>query len=1194
MNLTRRNWGLGWTPSVDPVNGNPGGLLRMDNLYLDEEGAVTLAAGIKEIAGGFSDYIDRIYSKQIGSNESIWVGLHNPCTSLQRSAAGDFSDRVTLASGAFGSRACFGDGLGRVFVVAGDTRLKDSGTATQNLGLATPGTPTIGAISQAQLIFQGTFTVDVGTDNSHDAYGEYFLIDHSLSGVCTDALSGAPINTYTIGSGASGDAQNDLFKFEVIPDDPTHVTQLKIDIIMNATDFYSFTWASGAKGGDPTQVLLAGLQQVTTLQILRSDFDRFGTDSTQDWSTVTKIRFSVISDLQMNITFRNAKFLGGIQGAINGQYLYIQVNRNNTGNYVGISPISIPSAPVAVLNGKVHLTPSACEAQVTDVWFYRKSNITDPTSTSVQLDQYYLCATTTPGVAVDDTTGDLDLIRQGIVANQFLKTLLAGDPNSINDTIIGIEGVFNERMLYLSSKYLYLSDRLNPDAIDSRYIIKAFGDPTESNLWVRRLTNNVHILATSKNNYEISGTLLDLPDGSIDATIVGIGEAYPSISHDNAYVNGKIFYMAADGVRYTSGSNSLYLSETLRLLFQGRTRAGFPPFLISRYATDYQMSAGKTRLYFIIPAQDGTRWLVVYDNKTNTWRVQVTDPISVFATPSDRVLLGYNNVMLGVNLFQLDTSTGFRDTGGSLLSGFNFNFTTVFDDNGQPRNRKDTFTLKLILDTGGSNVTVQIQKDSNDPTSGWTTLSNAVSSTGESTKYFDLSNITLGFRYAVRIIDTNGVTVFKLYELTIEYDPRPEQVNYLRIPNSNLGTISRKRFQNYAFVIDTIGNNVTFTPYIDNSNSGVLPANSVLSTNGKVTVRHDFTQEQLGVDIGGILNGGPFEFYGPNLEEVVSEKLPPPSKYLVIPANDYGSPNRKRHTSYKFQINTRGLNVTFTPIVDGVPYTSSTFNTSTKRTVEHYFQVVEGDVIGIDIGGVLDGGGNPFEFYHTIVPQKIEVLPDRLEYLRIPNTNLGHAGRKRIRTIPIIIDTFGRTVTFTPLVDGSVIGATSALVTNGKTTTYHYFDVDVFPVDIGGILSCGTGPFEFYDLGTPELVEVLPVGKRYDMVGPLTFDKVGKVFGFRLRAVPTGGNTSDLNMPYTVVTDINPSIPAILSNTLTGTVPLQFGIDQTIDINFPKGINTTQLRMTLGPCDHPFHRYTVQFKVSMSGMESDSRWVTAR
>ena len=40
QSLVREKWELGWTPAADNINGNPSGLLRMDNLKLDSIGAL--------------------------------------------------------------------------------------------------------------------------------------------------------------------------------------------------------------------------------------------------------------------------------------------------------------------------------------------------------------------------------------------------------------------------------------------------------------------------------------------------------------------------------------------------------------------------------------------------------------------------------------------------------------------------------------------------------------------------------------------------------------------------------------------------------------------------------------------------------------------------------------------------------------------------------------------------------------------------------------------------------------------------------------------------------------------------------------------------------------------------------------------------------------------------------------------------
>src|ERR1019366_7588713 len=183
------------------------------------------------------------------------------------------------------------------------------------------------------------------------------------------------------------------------------------------------------------------------------------------------------------------------------------------------------------------------------------------------------------GVAFVDNLSDTEILQMNadgtLFPNLFLQTLNSQDiPHPLFDDILAIEGIYNERMLYMTSGSLYLSDRLNPDAVDTRYTLKPSGDPGEKNLWLKKLTNNVLILATTKDLYEITGTLLDLPDGSIDVNMIAIGEAYPPISRDVCHHDNGLYYIAADGLRVTTGSNSTNVSPQLRPMFQNVILAG--------------------------------------------------------------------------------------------------------------------------------------------------------------------------------------------------------------------------------------------------------------------------------------------------------------------------------------------------------------------------------------------------------------------------------------------------------------------------------------------------------------------------------------------------------------------------------------------------------------------------------------------
>ena len=462
----------------------------------------------------------------------------------------------------------------------------------------------------------------------------------------------------------------------------------------------------------------------------------------------------------------------------------------------------------------------------------------------------------------------------------------------------------------------------------------------------------------------------------------------------------------------------------------------------------------------------------------------------------------------------------------------------------------------------------------------------------------DVTGIDIGGTLASLV----GPTPFEFYGTITPQNVEvlPDRLEYYKILANNYGTPNRKRHTSYKFQLYSYGYPVLFTPIVD----GVSYTPTTFTTGIKKTVEHFFTQGEgdvIGIDIGGILQSvaqppQPFEFYGTVVPQQI-EQLPDRLEYFVIPANNYGTPNRKRHTSYKYQINTNGSPVQFTPTVDGIPYTPSIVNTPSKRTVEHFFTQGEGDVIGIDAAGTLQSFyGIPFEFYGTVIPQKIEQLPDRLEYFRIPNNNFEIAAPKRLRTIPIVIDTYGQNVLFTPIVDGVNLPQTTVLNSTGKKTLYHYFGTDVFGTDYGGVLQSAGGtnplvPFEFYGFGTPENVEILPVPKKFDQLGPMRFDKIGKLFGFRVRLIMNGSTTS---MPYAIYGDPSATNPTNLNPIYSNSFPVNPTIDDVYEIQLPKSINTDVFRLVLGPTADSFHRYDVRVKVIASGMQSEAKWIPIR
>jgi hypothetical protein len=194
--------------------------------------------------------------------------------------------------------------------------------------------------------------------------------------------------------------------------------------------------------------------------------------------------------------------------------------------------------------------------------------------------------------------------------------------------------------------------------------------------------------------------------------------------------------------------------------------------------------------------------------------------------------------------------------------------------------------------------------------------------------------------------------------------------------------------------------------------------------------------------------------------------------------------------------------------------------------------------------------------------------------MRLSSTNWGSAARKRIRTIPLVIDTKGQNVTYIPTIDG-VAYPSAIFNTTEKRTVLYYFDSDAFGIDVGGTLT-GSG-FEFYGMLQPEVVEVLPVAKRLDQLGPIEFKKLGKLFAFRLRVIPTGSS-----IVYRV----------FMQDSLvdSGTLVVTPNVQAMYEVRFPKFIMGQVCRIEL-QANQEFHRVYGEYQVALSGAETSMKWV---
>lgn len=204
--------------------------------------------------------------------------------------------------------------------------------------------------------------------------------------------------------------------------------------------------------------------------------------------------------------------------------------------------------------------------------------------------------------------------------------------------------------------------------------------------------------------------------------------------------------------------------------------------------------------------------------------------------------------------------------------------------------------------------------------------------------------------------------------------------------------------------------------------------------------------------------------------------------------------------------------------------------------------------------------------------------PDQVNFVRVLNQNFGSGAKKRLRNWPQVLDSLGHDVTVTQFVDSSTVASTT-LNTSDKLTSNVFYNTDVLGVDYGLTLH-SPYLFEYFGAVDPLIVQVLPVARRFDQVGPEEFFKYGKIKQIELRVLPLGGSS----IPYTIYM-------SDLAN-ISSSIAVTSGVDDSYYINMPKGTNGRIARITFGPTSFDMHRFYVRLQVSESGKDTELNWIT--
>jgi hypothetical protein len=292
---------------------------------------------------------------------------------------------------------------------------------------------------------------------------------------------------------------------------------------------------------------------------------------------------------------------------------------------------------------------------------------------------------------------------------------------------------------------------------------------------------------------------------------------------------------------------------------------------------------------------------------------------------------------------------------------------------------------------------------------------------------------------------------------------------------------------------------------------------------------------------------------------------------------DAGMPrNRKDGLTLKARLTTNGANLAVSVITDDGTSTSlGNLSTASNTVLEKY----------LDAGSLPISRTHQFSLTGTFTTLELQDIsidfeprPTLLSRLLIRASNFGTTGKKRVRTWPHHIDTLGNDVVFTPNVDGTAT-ATSTHNSTYPKTVFHQFLTDAFGVDYGGVFTCASGEFEYYEGqgGGLEVVHVLPPAVRFYQVGPEELIRYGKLLEFDVRLLSYG-----TSIPYNIIFCDN-----LMSR---GTITTKLGNEWSYSIPVPKGMAGSILRIEFGPTAFDFHCYYVRVKIARSGNDTQNEW----
>jgi hypothetical protein len=692
------------------------------------------------------------------------------------------------------------DGYGTLYkyLVTGGLAVKDNGSAVSTMGIQAPSAPPVGAALAADLTTlinamenaaQWTGS-SLGSGPANDT--TYFIqgtqsvtgsVNASNFGTITQYAPTLNLDTLT-----GGDAlvrQDDYIHLWVNIDRPERLTYLQIDIDVDSAttgvaDAFRKNYYHVRIG--PTSIN-QGIATWNQLQIRKSQFARFGSDTARHWQHAVAWRIGFLANSIGAVRFSvdDFKLRGGV--GIEGNIQYTVCYRNSSTMGRGNPPLDASevvqyTTPIYTNRQRISLDISNVlqggaahpgDSQIDWIMIWRKGGIfTEPVLVTQILD-----TAASPWV---DATSDATLLLRP----QVLETDNDAPPTGATRVVFGPGGsghlfmLVDGYRLYFSKGYERLENRAENWG---RYNFAIIGDRSSRAVAGIATATQIRVWTTDK-TYNVVGvgedTFLPVP---IDGSRGAVGQ------HAVASGDGVLYFVSQDGIYADLGGRQVKLTSAIDPFFQGLTVDGQ-----AGWSTDPDIMALVRLAFLNEPTGSAVMMLYVEGTgstlnaflvlKPNLGNAQLTECFfgysnlanlsALLADPEARELLAGAD---DGNIYRVEDPVAYSDQGTTIP----VKFRTKAFDGGVPQYDKYLSSITVEGQTSGQSLSITGYYDRGEESESLGSMA-TTSAVGQAI----VSGAPSVLRHDVALeLEGNLNAALVISRVGITFEPQPQRHNFL-------------------------------------------------------------------------------------------------------------------------------------------------------------------------------------------------------------------------------------------------------------------------------------------------------------------------------------------------------------------------------------------------------------------------------